>query len=114
MLSLGAAHLLDGDGGCKEREEAITCCQTSVDRAYGRGSPAKRDLRQDDTSSHNAPAQATSDADTPLDVRLDYEEDDSAPEDHLERVDDGIGFQASPPLEVLEMLGEDLVADQED
>lgn len=42
------------------------------------------------------------------------EVDDGAPEDDLDAVDDGVGLERPPPLEGLDVLGEELVGDEDE
>ena len=71
-------------------------------------------LHDGDDEKYNGAGQRAGDALAELRHPLDLEEQDSGPEDDLEAVEDHVGHVAFPLLELLDVRGEELVADDDD
>lgn len=70
-------------------------------------------LLEEDTASDDDPAENAARSDAALDVTLDGHEDYSAPEDGLETVEDGVGFQGRPAPASGPVLSCNLVDDKD-
>ena len=74
----------------------------------------EKGLLQNRSNPNNAPTQVARSPLAAFEIRLHYEENYRAPEYYFQPVEDGVGFVAAPAVEAADVVGDELVGEEDE